>query len=91
MSSIHPQPFEGAGKTYELKGNSFDGEQIHVEDFWDRVAGQSWMTCDGNPAAMIYGIRSGTHGLPLDNEVVYGKIAGRGHIVHVSELGEVRS
>lgn len=57
-----------------------------VEDWWDKIAGESWMFAEGNPAAMIYGMRSGISGLPLDNEVVYGHIGGIGHLVHVSEI-----
>lgn len=48
--------------------------------------GQSWMFMTGNPAAIIYGMRVGVAGLPLDNEVVYGKVDGLGHMVHVSEI-----
>jgi hypothetical protein len=29
----------------------------------------------------------GRKGLPFDDEVVYGKLGGFGHLVHVSELG----
>lgn len=47
------------------------------------------MFCDGNPACMKYAIRSAFAGLPTDNNVVYGKVGGFGHIVHVSELGPV--
>jgi hypothetical protein len=87
---IHPEPFEGAGKTFALK---IDGIEIRVEDYWDRIAGKSWMDAEDNPAAIRYGIRSGSTGLPFDDEVVYGKVgcSGLGHLVHVSELGEVRS
>jgi hypothetical protein len=81
--SIHPEPFEGAGKTFTLP----DGSEFRVEDWWDRVAGRSWQVATGNPAALEYGMRSGLTGLPLDDEVVYGKNEGGfGHLVHVSEL-----
>jgi hypothetical protein len=86
---IHPQPFDGAGRTYKLAAKGLDGDEIRVEDYWDRVAGKSWMISDGNPAALKYGMRAGFNGLPLDDEVVYGKIGAFGHLVHVSELGEV--
>lgn len=69
----HPQ--------YEVGGADF-----LLEDWWDRVTGRSWMDANGNPAAMIYAIRSGSSGLPLNNEVVYGKIDGMGCIFHVTEL-----
>jgi len=51
--------------------------------------GKSWMHADGNWAALHYAQRSGLTGLPIDNEVVYGKIDSLGHVVHVSELGEL--
>jgi hypothetical protein len=67
-----------------------DGATFHIEDWWDRVAGVSWMFANNNPAAMKFGIRSGFAHLPVDNEVVYGKIDGMGEIVHVSELANVK-
>lgn len=58
-----------------------------VEDWWDRLTGESWMGANGNPAAMIYGMRSGFGSLPLDDEVVYGHdTRGMGHLVHASEI-----
>ncbi len=80
--SIHADPFLGAGLTYKL-GDA----EYRVEDWWDRVAGKSWMDCDGNPACLAYAVRSAGR-FPLDNEVVYGKSHGMGYLVHVSELGE---
>jgi hypothetical protein len=46
------------------------------------------MLSDGNWAAMHYALRSALVEpmLPIDDEVVYGKIGAFGHIVHVSEL-----
>jgi hypothetical protein len=67
----------------------FAGMDFRVEDWWDRVAGESWMFCDGNPACLVYAMRTGTaaHDVPTDDEVVYGKGPnGLGHLVHVSEL-----
>lgn len=88
---IHSHPFDGSGKTFALNAKGIDGDQIRVEDYWDRVAGQSWGLCSGNPAALKYAIRSAQASIRIDDEVVYGKVDGLGHIVHVSELGEVRS
>lgn len=82
-----------AGKTVKLK--STVGNWLHakladqlfeVEDWWQNVAGKSWMFCDGNPACLIYALRSGKEGLPTDDEVLYGKIGGLGHLIHISEL-----
>jgi len=81
-----------AGKFVTITSNLHtDGpgpHTFHVEDWWDRLTGKSWMVSDGNPAAMMYGIRSGFAGLPVDNEVVYGKVGPFGHLVHVSEIVE---
>lgn len=92
---IHDQPHPQSGKTVKLKpakdmepdGIVTDAE-YRIEDYWDRVGGGSWMHAQGNPAALKYAIRSGVASLPLDDDVVYGKINGLGHIMHVSELGE---
>lgn len=96
---IHSDPHPLAGQTVTLRcrthGNGaadnltprIDGQEYQVEDWWDRVTGGSWMTADGNPAALQYAIRSGLNGiLPTDNDVVYGKVGGLGFIVHASEL-----
>lgn len=89
---IHSEPHPLAGQTVALnstfKHPQFpNAKTLRLEDWQDRVFGKSWMACDGNPACMVYGLRSGFNGLPLDNEVVYGKFEdGRGGIVHVSEL-----
>lgn len=60
--------------------------QFEVEDWWDRLYGGSWMFASGNYAVINYAMRSGAKNLPLDDEVVYGKVGRLGHIVHVSEL-----
>ena len=89
---IHNKPAPFAGQTVRLKDSfehpQFDiaGAEFHVEDWWDRVAGKSWMFCDGNPGCLVYALRSGLAQLPLDNEVLYGKVGGLGHLIHVSEI-----
>lgn len=81
-----------AGKTVKLKinkeyENAKTGAEYRVEDWWINVSGgQSWMDCNGNPACMIYGMRSGVAGLPIDDKVLYGKIDGAGYLIHESEL-----
>lgn len=91
---IHKEPSEFAGKrvAVELKAEhgQLDGTYhfAEVEDYWDRLTGGSWMYADGNPAAMIYGMRNGLSGgkIPMDNEVVYVKIGPFGHLLHTSEI-----
>ena len=70
-------------------GQPINGAKFRIEDWCINVAGISWMDANGNPAALIYAIRSGFDGLPTDDEVVYGKIGNFGHLIHESELGEV--
>lgn len=49
------------------------------------------MSADGNPACMNYAIRAGFSDLPTDDEVLYGKIGGFGHLVHISEIEEINN
>lgn len=85
---MHAESHALAGQTVQasLKGGTVSIE-FRVEDWWDRMTGGSWMSATGNPAALMYAMRSASV-LPLDDEVVYGKdlSTGLGHIVHVSEL-----
>ena len=90
---IHSEPHPMAHKTVKIKDGvthpqvqNFGGADFRLEDWWDRVGGGSWMDATGNPAALVYAMRSGFAGLPVDNNVVYGKVGAFGHIVHVSEL-----
>lgn len=94
----HKESHPLAGQTVVLNNNVAKditqglvkpGKVYRIEDWVDRVYGYSWMDAGGNFAAMHYAVRS-AQGLPLDDEVVYGKIGGFGHIVHVSELGDVQ-
>lgn len=60
------------------------GTEYRVEGYWDEITGGSWMFAKGNPACLNYAARS--IGLPMDNEVLYGKIGSFGFLVHVSEV-----
>ena len=86
MAAIHSEPHPQSGMTVEIASGEYEGQVYRVEDWWDRVAGESWMFANGNPACLKYAMRSGLAHMPTDNEVVYGKIDGRGEIIHVSEL-----
>lgn len=86
---MHTESHFLAGKTVQAKVTGASDEGPHdyrVEDWWDKLTGGSWMDADGNPAAINYAIRAGMHHLPIDNEVVYGKIGAFGHLIHVSEI-----
>ena len=92
--TTHTESHPLAGKTidikpvYDVQTHPRKGDLFVVEDWWDKLTGESWMFASGNFAAMNYGERAGIAALPLDNEVVYGKIDGLGYLLHISELGE---
>jgi hypothetical protein len=89
MKENHPL----AGKTVILNckpcPDNLNGQQFEIEDYWENVAGKSWMDCNGNPACLKYAMRSAFAGLPMNNNVVYGKVGPFGHLIHESELGEM--
>lgn len=96
--SIHAAPHPLAGTTVTLGGDRLaadaelkPGTAYRVEDWWDRVSGQSWATSQGNPAALKYAVRTACGDIagkpvPDDDEVLYGKVNGIGHLVHVCEI-----
>lgn len=86
-----------AGMTVKIKdhvgadpmtGSALAGQDFTIEDWWVNVDGHSWMYSDGNPAALNYSFRIGMaqYFVPLDNDVLYGKIGGMGFLFHISEL-----
>ncbi|KQN00539.1 hypothetical protein [Sphingomonas sp. Leaf25] len=81
--TIHQERSPLAGEHVTIVSGVLAGQTLFVEDWWDRLVGRSWMRCDSNPACMAFAVREPT---PLDDEVVYGKIGGLGHLVHVSML-----
>lgn len=88
---VHTQPHPLAGKVVHATIRRIDGDsatQLRVEDWWDRVSGGSWLTANGNPAAMQYAFRAGFAGIAPDDEVVYCHDLGigRGHLLHDSEI-----
>ncbi len=82
----HPLSGQTVKVNLKLADGSIKLEEYRLEDWWDHLTGQSWMNSNGNPAALMYAMRNGIVGLPLDDEVVYGKIGSLGHLVHVSEI-----
>ena len=90
---MHEVPHPFSRKTVRIKKEvthpqfpNFGGSELLLEDWWDRVAGKSWMYCDGNPACLVYAMRTSGKNVPIDDEVVYGKMYSYGHLVHVTEL-----
>lgn len=93
MHFKHNEPHEFAGQEIQTDLRAVHPQlgdnMIHtavVEDWWDRVSGQSWTTSDGNPAALMYALRIPFSEIPVDNEVLYVKINGFGHLIHDSEI-----
>jgi hypothetical protein len=94
---MHSESHPLAGRTVEVRfkgghphipGEPDELHDYRIEDWWDKLTGGSWMDAEGNPAALIYGMRAGVAGLPVDDNVLYGKVGPFGHLVHVSELLE---
>lgn len=86
--SIHKEPSPLAGQAVKIKSDALHlgGQEYRVEDWWDRVGGDSWMNGTGIPACHQYAARGGMSSVPCDDEVLYGKIGALGHLVHVSEI-----
>jgi len=77
------------GVTDPAQNQVVGGAEYLVEDWWINVAGESWMFAVGNPAAIHYALRSGMatgNPVPMDDNVLYGKIGNLGHLVHISEI-----
>lgn len=73
---IHKNPHPLSGKTVLIKHGELSGKEYKVEDYWDRVSGKPWGISQGNPACIIYALRTGTQKfrIPSNNEVLYGKL-----------------
>jgi hypothetical protein len=86
-------PLSGQTVKVSLKAQhpQLDGldHEFTVEDWWDHLTGTSWMHSNGNPAALIYALRTGmdpAQTIPTDDQVIYGKIGPFGHLIHESEI-----
>jgi hypothetical protein len=98
-SITHPKQHPLSGMTVKLNSSAHDpqremiepGMEFAVEDWYDRIGNGSWYAGVQTWATQWYCKRQMTTFIPLDNEVVYGKIGHLGHLVHVTELGEVIS
>ena len=82
MSDRHTTPHPLAGQIVTLA----DGSEFLLEDWNDRVFGESWMFMQAHAASLAFATRAALAGLPLNNEVVYGKAGPYGELVHVEEL-----
>lgn len=84
-TEAHPQAGETVQVNTVLHSGAHQGE-AYLEDWWDHLTGTSWGMSDGNPAVLDYAARAAMQGLPLDDEIVYVKISGLGHLLHASEV-----
>jgi hypothetical protein len=62
------------------------GREFRIEDWWDHLTGASWTETAGVPAALRYAFRALVKDLPVNDDVIYGKIGSLGYLVHVSEV-----
>lgn len=91
---MHTESHLKKGQTVKIRLRAahaqLDGleHDLVVEDWWDKLTGKSWGMSDGNPAALVYGMRIGFAKAfdMVDDEVVYGKIGPFGHLIHESEI-----
>lgn len=93
---IHSSPSPYAGKVIRLQAwvrhpqdRDFASRSFTVKDWWDRVSGTSWMFAKGNPACLVYAVRTGFSSVPIptDDEVLYGHTSnGLGHLIHICEV-----
>jgi len=86
------------GKVYRIKGRSGYFAKRHgtpnptilIEgkdtDLWPT----GWKHQKGNPACILYSLRSMFEGLPTEGTVYYGKVGRLEELVHESELEEIK-
>lgn len=81
ISKQEPSPYKGKTVTL-VSGHSFT-----VEDWWININGKSWKISDGNQACMMYATRVAQQNLPMDDDVLYGRIDDdmKG-LIHLSEI-----
>lgn len=84
--TLHRKSHPLAGETVVIASGTFEGHSFTIEDWWDRVAGESWIDCDENPTCAEYGMRAGADFDPLDDDVVLGHIDCAETIIHARHL-----
>lgn len=89
---MHQTAHPLAGKKVVLKvkapgpqGTAPQDGEYRIEDWCDRVLDCLWMDASVW-AAINYGVRTVGHDDLRDDEVLYGKQAGLGYLVHASEI-----
>ncbi len=85
---IHKESHGLAGQTVKIKADDvcFGGAEYIIEDWHDIVMKISWKHDLRNPACLDYAVRAAKGDLPIDNEVLYGKIGLYGKLIHISQI-----
>jgi hypothetical protein len=83
---IHKEESSLRGQTLKIIRGAFKGKEFFVRDWWDRVGGHSWIMPKGSEVCLAYGKRVNDENLPIDNEVLFGKIGHLWLLIHLSEL-----
>lgn len=97
---MHDEAHPFQGKMVRIADHVYDdrdmipaGGWARMEDWWDHLTGSSWMV-QQVAACVMYALRQGAikaqnlYDIPIDDEVVYVKVRGIGHLLHVTELSE---
>ena len=82
----HQEAHPGAGKAVRIASGPYKDFTLDIEDWWDRIAGKSWMDCVDDPTCHAYAEERAMAKAPMDDEVVYGKIGLSGGLFHASWL-----
>ncbi len=84
---MHDTRHPDAGRTILVDMGQGPAE-YRVEDWWDHLSGASYSALEflNNWGCKNYITRVNAHGIPTDDEVLYGKIGGLDYLVHVSEI-----
>ena len=85
MSHLKPHHLAGKVVTVSIVSDPYLFK-FHLEDWADRALGKSWQDAPLDVVERDYARRVGSDGLPRNDEVVYGELAGQRYIVHVSEI-----
>ena len=59
---------------------------VMIEGVDTELCGKRVWDMNGNPAAMLYGLRAGMESIPYHGKVYYGKVGCLGEFFHESEL-----
>lgn len=84
--TLHRKPHPLAGQTVVIASGTYAGHHFTIEDWWDRVSGESWIDCEETPLCAEYAMRAGADFDPFDDDVVYGHFGILEKIMHVRHL-----